>query len=211
MIVTLLTGKRPQLLKRTIDSVLDKTPELFENKVIVLNNAYDKGTNEVLKQYDFIDEIIVRKKTVSIGRAVTILSEAVKKSGEELWLHLEDDFECLYSGWLPQAIKLAKNPGISQVRLRVDSDKVLNSHMITGEPIEWRKRAGFKISSNAHFTMNPSIIKTEDIDKIFPCTGERNAQKNFISEMKSVVQLEPGVFEHIGGGQSLRLVTKCEV
>lgn len=193
--------------------MLDKCPELFEdNKVIVLNNAYDKGTNDVLKQYDFIDEIIIRKKTVSIGRAFTILSEAAKKSGEEIWLLLEDDWQCMSSGWTEQAVRLVKNNSVSQVRLRLESEKVMTTHMITGQPIVWRIKSGFNIANNAHLTFNPSLIKTADIDKIFPCTGERHAQKTWLeNDMNKVIQLTPGVFKHIGEGQSLREVTLCEV
>lgn len=213
IVVTILTGRRPKLLKQTLESILDKCPELLEdNTVIVLNNAYDRGTNEVLKEYDFIDEVIVRKKTVSIGRAMTILAEAAKKSGKQLWLMLEDDWQCMSSDWVKEATKLASNNGISQVRLRLDSEKVLTRHMITGEPINWKVRSGFKISNNAHLTFNPSIIKARDIDNIFPCTGERHAQKNWLENgMGKVVQLTPGVFQHIGEGQSLRELTRCEL
>lgn len=213
MVVAILGGKRPQLTQRTIDSVLDKCPELFEsNKVIFFNNANDKATRDLVESYDFIDKLIVRKKTVSIGRAMSILAEEVKKSGEELYLLLENDWLCTNSGWLEQAQRLARNSRISQVRLRLDSERVLPNHMITGEPIKWRTKSGFKIADKAHFTQNPSIIKVSDIDNIFPATGERKAQKNWLENgMGKVVQLTPGAFQHIGEGQSLREVTQCEL
>ena len=213
MVVTILTGRRPKLLKRTLDSLKLQCPEVLINTIIVMNNAYDQGTNELLKTYDFIDEIIVRKQTISIGDAMTVLAQAALKSGERLWLHIEDDWQCMNGGWFKQATILACRDDVSQVRLRLDSEKVLGKHMITGETINWRlsESGSFKIADNAHLTFNPSIIKTSAIPYIFPCTGERRAQKNYLKHMKKSVQLIPGVFKHIGDDQSLREITRCEV
>lgn len=212
MIITILTGQRPKLLQDTIESVLQHVPELFEHRVVVFNNAGDKPTTELLNTYNFIDDIITNQGTLPIGAAISLLASKAYESGERFWCLLEDDWAAQSGGWVEQAIDLLKNPEVSQVRLRLESEPVLKNHMITGEPIVWVEEKGYKITEKAHMTFNPSIIKTVDIPLIFPCTGERDAQKNWLyRNMGEVVQLVPGVFKHIGDDNSLRLKTNCEV
>lgn len=212
MVVTILTGQRPELLKRTIQSIQQTAPELFEHYVMVFNNSGDKPTEKLLNSYDFIDEHIVNYGTLPIGTAISLLASKVYESGEKYWLILEDDWQCINGSWLNRAKELLQNPEVSQIRLRLDSEPVLKKHMITGEEIIWEYEEDYKITNKAHMTFNPSLIKTEDIPKIFPCTGERDAQKNWqYRDMGKVIQMIPGSFKHIGDEDSLRLKTRCEV
>lgn len=213
MVITILTGRRPKLLNKTIGSLQEKVPGLLDsNYVIMFNNACDKKTVDLIEKFDFVDKLIERKRTVSIGRAMSMLAKEVKKTDEYIWFHLEDDWECMNGGWLDKATELILNPEISQVRLRLDNEPALRTHMITGEPIRWQYKLGHKIANKAHFTQNPNLIRVEDVDNIFPATGERVAQKNWMNNgMKKVAQMIPGSFKHIGDKDSLRAKTLCEV
>lgn len=209
MVITFLTGQRPELLKRTLQSIADNAPELFTHRVIAFNNSGDKPTTDVLKQFQ-IDEIIINHGTLPIGAAISLLASKAYDSGQKYWLSCEDDWLCVNSNWLETAIEFIKEKDVSQVRLRLESEPVLKKHMITGEEIIWNEFETYKITDKAHLTFNPSLIKTADIPQIFPCTGERNAQKNWLDKMQKVVQLKPAAFKHIGDENSLRLKTKCE-
>lgn len=209
MVITLLTGRRPELLERTLAAIADNKPSLFNQTFIVFNNAGDKETSDVLDRYE-LSNVIVNNETYPIGVAASLLAHKAYQSGEDIWLHLEDDWELQDVDWT-KALSLIENKQVSQVRLRCDNETVLKKHMITGQPIEWEERDGYRVTDKAHYTMNPSLIRVEDIPKIFPCTGERDAQRNWLPTMKNVVQITPGMFKHIGDDNSLRLVTKCEV
>jgi hypothetical protein len=209
MIVTFLTGKRPELLSETIKSIKDNCPELLDNDVLVFNNSGDKETQKIIQTYGF--DSMVNHGTLPIGSAISALAYKALEYNQTYWIHVEDDWYCHSSGWYKEAIKHIQNPDVSQVRLRLDSEPVLKKHMITGEEIVWQESETYKYAEKAHMTFNPSIIRCEDIPKIFPCTGERDAQKNWLQNgMQGVVQLIPGVFEHIGEDNSLRAITRCE-
>lgn len=208
MVITILGGGRPKLLEQTIRSLFKKMPYLKKENIIALINNSDEESVGLLKGYG-ITKIVGSHKQLPIGEAISILAELAYQTKEEYWLHIEDDWQAMDKG-IHQAIKiLDKNKNISQIRLRLDSEKVLDKHMITGVPIKWNNKGSYKIGK-AHLTFNPNIIRVKDIPKAYPCTGERNAQKNWLKN-DYVAQLIPGIFKHIGEGKSLREVTKCQV
>ncbi len=93
---------------------------------------------------------------------------------------------------------------VGQVRLRHSSEKVLPYHMITRQPIRWQKHDHFWLSSSAHFTFNPCLIRVEHVPKLFPCRDEKEAQEKFLKLDLATAQLIPGVFWHKGVDQSRR-------
>lgn len=214
-VVSVLTGRRPGHLEATLARVRLCAPGLLENaQVIALHNGGDPETARVLDGHD--DVIDVRWSSsdlVSIGSASSVLALQVQSSGRPFWLHLEDDWSILPVGgaWLARAQELLEEDArIGQVRLRAACEPVLGTHMVTGKPLAWVSGPGVRICPDAHYTSNPSLVRTGDAGRIWPANGECQAQRHaYAAGLRGVAQLDPGVFVHTGGDASLRLSTRC--
>lgn len=196
--VTLLTGARPKLLKRTLDSLKGKG-FLESAHVTCLHNGADAETAEVLDKYGFIDKLVTTKELIRWeGMAVSkLLKEALER---DYHFHLEDDWEyaTLDPNWLDDARELLSEVG--QVRLRHRGEETLPHHQITKHPITWIDKGRF-VTGDAHFTFNPALVTWQTAKKVFPANTENEAQRHFQGK---VAQLSPGAFHHIGGNDSLR-------
>lgn len=211
MVITFLTGSRPVLLRQTLKSFFEHYKDYSNDKIYILINGNDQPTHNLLFK-EFLNyplEVITTPKLLPIGRAISMLAKVAEHSGEKYWCHIEDDWRCVDNNMQTAIDILEKNKDISQVRLRHIDERVLHKHMITGMPIVWQRNNGW-FKAKAHMTFNPNIIRTADISKPFPCSGERNAQKNWLDN-DYIAQIDGGMFKHIGDNDSLRLKTKCEV
>jgi hypothetical protein len=208
LIVTVLTGRRPHLLERTLKAAETHIGDvLAESRKYLLINGGDEATRAVVRQDRIWGGLwAVEDQWRSIGAAISGLAWVAGAIDADYWLHLEDDWECLSSpeGWLEESIALLDSGKVDQIRLRDASEKVLTKHMVTGKPIRWTQEGHFDIGE-AHLTFNPFLMRTTDIKDAFPCTGERDAQRKWLAAgHKIVAQHHPGLFRHIGGGESLR-------
>lgn len=204
--VTLLTGDRPELLARTLDAVRTHHGFLLEDAfVLVLHNGGDIPTSEVLELHrDVIDLVITTATLEPIGPAASSLFRHALEVDADLLLHLEDDWQAGPSDpWLAEAVELLED-GVFQVRLRHYSEQVLTRHMVTGKPIRWRTKADYRITDDAHYTLNPSLMRLKDVAVGWPASSERNAQDHFWQAGYRRVAQVQGVFRHIGGQDSLR-------
>jgi len=203
--ISILSGNRPQLLKKTLDSL---PLWLLENNknIIGLCNGGDLPTLKIFKSFKI--ETIITDKILPIGDSISLLSKYIKMMNKTYWLHLEDDwlFNTLDDNWIFRSKKVLNY--CEQVRLRKYSEKVLTTNLITNELINWNEFELGLISENAHFTFNPSLIKCDDIDLIFPCTHENDCCRKAIKNNFIIYQLYPGCFKHIGHDNSLRLKNK---
>lgn len=212
VVVTVLTGGRPELLAATLTSVREHADGLLDTAhVFVLNNGNDQPTTEVLARHrDVIDQVVTSDTVRHVGPATSLLARAAGRAGRTWWLHLEDDWIAHPAGdWLAEAMALfAIEARVVQVRLRLAAEPVLARHMVTREPIRWREMSGYRIAADAHWTNNPALMRATDAAAAWPADGERDAQRRWWnSGHRTVGQLVPGVFEHGGGGQSLRAAT----
>ena len=211
--ITILTGARPDLLDRTLSSILSFEEGLLETAwICVLHNGSDDPTDLVLEhRLKRIDRFRRTRDLLPIGPATSILAEEAEGSGRRFWLHLEDDWMATgdHPGWLEIARALLRDDDeIAQVRLRRSSEKVLTRHMVTRRPISWREEGPFWISPDAHYTNNPSLIRAEEASLAWPAGGEKEAQRLWHAAGRKVTaQLDPGVFIHLGDDRSLRKET----
>ncbi|MCP3944653.1 MAG: glycosyltransferase [Desulfobacteraceae bacterium] len=208
--ITLLTGGRPDLLKRTVDSLQDSWGQLLKlSKVCVLINGKDSESSAYVRSLPFVDRILENTREVlSIGTATSMLMEEITRFNDiDTILHLEDDWGFTSSDpeWLFRGLNILKHhPGVGQIRLRHCDEKVLPYHMITRKPIVWQQQCGFRVAKSAHFTFNPFLMRVVDLPEIFPCASEEEAQKKFLITGMATVQLVKGVFCHLGDQNSLR-------
>lgn len=224
VVLTILTGRRPALLAKQIDSLRAWAPGLLETaQVIVLHNDGGSGTDPLTRgQVELLRGSALETTSLyPIGRATSLLERAARQSGAAYWLHLEDDWRLSSAapGWLAQAKSLlgtAKHPTeVAQVRLRHWSERTLPRHMVTRKPISWLAARGPEsvphlIASDAHLTFNPFLARVGALTGAFPCTGEADFQeRGHALGLRRVAQMYPGAFTHLGEGElSLRNITK---
>jgi len=210
--ITMLTGGRLDLFKRTIRSLQHFAPDLLNRAtVITLVNGLDPDTYTYASQLPFINQVFYHTRAVlPIGEAVSLLVNILLQAAQpQLLLHLEDDWEANLpaADWLQSAVKIMDTqPQVGQVRLRHSQEKVLPYHMVTKQPIHWQAREGYLLAKSAHFTFNPSILRIADAERIYPCRNELEAQQHFLAAGLATAQLLPGVFRHIGNGVASRRI-----
>lgn len=208
--VGLLTGGRPALLAGTVEALRRAAPGLLERAhVVALVNGPDPATRAYVDGLDFVDRRLDHAgPTLPIGEATSRVMAAVAAApGVRHVLHLEDDWAAGDDdpGWLERARALLDaRPEVGQVRLRHAGERVLPYHMVTRRPIRWEPADGCRLSPAAHFTFNPSLIRAADVPRLFPCSGEAEAQRRFLAADFATAQLVPGVFRHLGETHSLR-------
>lgn len=206
--VTLVTGGRPDLLSATLAHLERAAPGLLESAwVAVLQNGPDPVTARVLGVYaELIDHRTRLDTRLPIGdTAAAMLGSAPPRP---YVLHLEDDWAAATTvpGWLDRARAALDDPRIGQVRLRHRGDTVLGRHMVTRRPIDWRPGPDGHLTGVAHYTLNPSLMRSADTPRVWDTPdGETAAMRRFYSTGLLTAQAVPGVFRHLGDGHSLRL------
>ena len=211
--ISLLTGGRPSLFASTIESLVRVASDVLANAyVVALVNGDDPQTQALVDRLSFVDRCIRAPGELQpIGPATSRLMQALCSRDEiQYVLHIEDDWKTNGndSRWLDDARSILDTvDNVGQVRLRLRSERVLPYHMVSKIPIVWKPRDGYDLSESAHFTFNPSLMRREDVLRVYPCEDETEAQVNFLRTGYGTAQLTPGVFCHLGGGQSLRAKT----
>lgn len=222
--ITVLTGNRLELLKRTLESLNRADSAVLESAyVVVFLNGKDEETAAYLSHKTFIDEFLYEPSPLPepIGKAMRRLVRRVQKTDARFLLHLEDDWECTAkdaSFLLDAGTILQMQEKVGQVRLRSASEKTSLQHMVGGSFHAWQDTeiGGVKCKvSGLHFTFNPSLVRVRDLSSIFSNTApdlgvrqrghERDVAANFKRFGWSVAQLMPGVFRHIGIGKLSRV------
>jgi Glycosyl transferase family 2/Methyltransferase domain len=202
--VSLLTGGRPDLLLRTVESLARTLPQLLERaRVTAFVNGDDAESSRFVASLPFVDRIIRhRGRRLPIGPAASrVIAQALKPRDARYLLHLEDDWEVSTQDdtWLWRAVTILDGePQIGQVRLRHRGDRVRRWHMVTARAIRWEERAGYLLSESAHWTFNPSLIRANDAPAAWPADDEATAQRAFLRSGLWTAQLTPGVFRHLG-------------
>jgi len=214
VVVTILTGRRPALLERTLASIVDFEDDLLRTAyVVVLHNGGDQPTRPILAAHDgHLNKVLTTDDLLEVGPATSLLANAATASGLPYWLHLEDDWVATgdHPGWLDNARDiLDDHDEISQVRLRRSDEPVLKRHQVTNAPIVWTAHGRYWTADDAHWTNNPALMRTWEAPLAWPAVGEREAQRRWHrAGQHAVAQLDPGVFVHIGDGDlSLRIAT----
>lgn len=206
LLVTCLTGKRPHLLDRTLSSVEAHQPVLADAYWLVCHNGGDDPTWDVLRKHrDLLNQVVVTPHFMPVGQAASFLFYQVEWAKQIYVLHLEDDWEAEPGDWLIEAGKLLQK-GMFQVRLRHHEEQVLPRHMVTNRRLKWEDHGWCRVTTDAHYTLNPSLMFRDDLRLGFPSSSERDAQRKFWeADRRQVAQLVPGVWRHIGeGAESLR-------
>jgi len=198
--IGLLAGRRLQLLRRTIDALRTRCPELLEEGfVVALCTGDDPEMQAYLDRLPWIDQHLRSTQgTLPAGSAASLLMETLA-SRQDIGtiLYLEEGWKMVAEEqeWLEHARRiLDDDPRVGQVRLRHARERVPSRHSVTSHAIHWTRGRGFLLAPDAHFSFNPSLLRALDVPRIFPCKSEREAQEHYLSSGLSTAQLLPGVF-----------------
>lgn len=213
LVLTILTGGRPALLERTLASVERSVPKLVESaRVVALVNGKDDVALAALRGRAWVDHVHEhREYRHGIGAAISMLMDLARLPPSGILLHLEDDWECSPGTWYDAGLELLhRHRDIGQVRLRRHVERscvgqaTSSYHMVTRRPLDWQPRGRQCLVARAHYTFNPTLVRTELAKRIFPCASEFHAAQKFMRTHLLAAQLLPGAFRHTGGANSLR-------
>lgn len=197
VIVTMLSGMRPELLDKTLDSL----PEYVLNHMEGLANGGDEETRRIYEKYNV--SYFTTPKMLGTGAATSVLAQLALSSNKTYWLAFQDDWEfvTLDDLWLTKAKEMLSYSNL--VRLRHFSDKVSGRNLHTKENYILEK-IPHGLMGNMHWTFNSTLQRCETISKVYPCINERDAMRKAEQNgLRVTSQLYPGCCKHIGGNDSL--------
>jgi hypothetical protein len=198
MTIAVLTGRRPALLAKTLEAMRKNQPQVWRSSVrVVFHNSGDAATAEVLDQYRWDERRTHEGDLLSIGAASARLVELAGIVDQRYVLRLEDDWWADGTEFVEDSVALLESVG--QVRLRKASERTMSRHRLTNQPIRWRRIDGkHQIARSAHFTHNPSLMRTWDLVAMGAYRDEIEAARRFDEAGWAVAQHSPGVFRHLG-------------
>ena len=202
--ITILTYKRYSFFKKTLESFIKLNKAHLKQFLIIIlvQGDKDEDIEKVINKYKNQIYNVIRPG-VNLGCAMgySILMKEALKLNLPYIIHLEDDFlsnESL-SNYLHELIRLMEERNdVGCVRLRSLKDNVNDYNVISKNKIKYKEVIGNIAIGNAHFTFNPTIVKSSVIKKIIPTTSEKNAMQKYQKMGLKTGQLLAECFSHIG-------------
>lgn len=199
--IAVLTGQRPELLRETLAAMVEHQPDLWGAAAkVVVHNSSDGETAAVLDEHDWDRRVVLEGRLRGIAEASHHLIEAACIVDRRYVLRLEDDWIADPVSFYHDAVELLKSDlNVGQVRLRRSSEKVLDKHRVTKHDIRWRTLdSGHSWAPSAHYTHNPSLMRTWDYAALAGYSDEIDAARRFVEAGWSTGHHVPGAFAHAG-------------
>lgn len=217
MIVTIAAGGRPNLLRRSLESMPWLRSAIWSTvaKRAVLCRG-DAESATLLRAHGFMVELAdSASDTATCGETFSTCAKLASDSGKRYWLHLEDDWivDTLDTTWLTRGANLLDGSrDVVQVRLRHAGQRTGLINMATGQAFGWRAGDGDGVLiASAHCAYGPALMRAPD-GRAFVADSERAMAKRVWESGRSLVaRIMPGAFVHVGDGESLREITKCKL
>lgn len=207
--VAMLTYKRPDLLRQTLESfIVHNRSQLDRFRFFIfVQNWPDPETMTVINFFsNLFDEIILsRANTGSTQGMLNSLNRAALKYPDSKYLMmLEDDWESRdsLSLCLDEVLSfLDSDPLVGYIRLRAVHQRVFNKNPMTREEIKYIPVSDLIYRGNMHFTMNPLIFRREILDR-FNIVENMTKESHMIQACHGLfqtgAQLRKDCFWHIG-------------
>lgn len=202
----LTIGKRPELLRQTLNSLLDKV-DFFD--IIAINDFRDEETNAVFRELCPSGNLINLPEQVGHHKAVDTMYAQVKT---DYIFHCEDDW--LFDQPIPiaQSIQLLKNdPSITLVCVRKIEDMVFNTEQKSKILTESNPLIDYTRLDPIHeqwygYSFNPHVVSTQlwhEIKAFSKFKKERHVSRWLRQKGKHMVYLSHGACQHIGEEDSV--------
>lgn len=204
--VTVLNWNRAELLEKTLSSFVHyHGDEAAQLHWIVCDNGSVDLSRKVIGEFELWRRKLLLDSNTGNAAGTSVLMQAFLETDCRYVLHLENDWECLRGGFLANCVQLLdSDQRVGMVRLSNKQYRQYNE--VDGRPVEWSEPIGvghdrFRLA-NCHYTFNPTLVKREVVEAVFPCRSERDAQGRFYSLRLLTAQTEePKCFRHIGDRQ----------
>lgn len=201
--VAILTYKRPDYLRRTLESFF-KLNDTDEFSLIMLAQEKEKDTEKVIDKYrDRMHHVFYSGTNLGYTGGWNFLMRKAMKLGLPYVMRIENDYVSResISDYLPELIKLMeKNGNIGYIRLKSPKQGVCGHNFITGKELKYRKIGNIGVG-NGHYTFNPTLTKLSVIKEISPVTNENEAMRKYEKLGLEMGQLFADCFFHIGVGK----------
>lgn len=204
--LTLTIGRRPELLRTTLASLLPKFD--FEH-VIAVNDFRDEATNQVFREMCPRGELIVPSQQLGHHRAVDELYARVRTM---FVFHCEDDWLFDTHLDLAAAITLLRStPAASSVCVRKTEDFHFSSDvskkilLSSANDVRYARLDGLHDQWHG-YTFNPHLISMDtvrEIGKFGAFKKERHVSRFLRKKGKFVAYMQPGTCHHIGEDNSV--------
>lgn len=204
--ICMTMGKRPDHLRRTIESLGD----IFQSlPVIAINDFGDDETSSVFRKLSPNGTLINLGGQVGHHPAVDAMYEQVKTP---FIFHMEDDWGFFRQNFIEDALSLLEaDPQISSVCFREISDFPLSDADRSQIARDEREGIQFNRLDGLHeewhaYTFNPHLARKslwEDIGKFSQFKKERHISRKLRAQGRYTAFLEPGACAHIGNDISV--------
>ena len=202
--VAILTYRRAGYFKQTLESFIEFNREsLSMYRIIVLvQGDMDRGTPKVIRAYrKYLHEVThVRENKGCAGGYITIMTK-VSKLGYPYIMFLQDDWESResVSPYVPEIVEMMeKHKEVGYTRLRTITERVAHKNRITRQGIYNKPVSDHIFLTNAHFSMNPQIIRSVILPKFTPFFKEKEGMILYNRRGYLSAQLRAKCFHHIG-------------
>lgn len=209
--IGILTYKRSEYLKRTVESFLELNSDRLEMfpLILLVQGGYDKETDLVIdRYYRFFNRILISKDNLGCAEGYNEVMGYALLRKTELVMHLQDDWESResLSEHIDEIMDLFKqHEDIGYIRLRAWwlGTRVCGKNRISREGISYDKVSDNIAKTTAHYTFNPTIIRSSVLKQILPFNKELDAMSKFHSLNMKAAQLYANCFRHIGAARAL--------
>jgi hypothetical protein len=210
--VTLTHYKRLDLLEDTISSFL-RTNVYPIDQFLIIDDSEDLNiSNEVIRQYSDVADIIVNESNIGQRKSIDKL---IEKCRNDLIFHLEEDwlFDCSENtNYIAESIQILNlRKDIHQVHIRHQDD---DPHCAVGDVCEV-DGINFKMMDPDFrgewngFSFNPGLRRKSDITRMFPqglqeFKDEKDAAMHTRKFNYKAVRLINTACRHIGWGRGVQ-------
>lgn len=209
--VGILTYKRAEYLKRTVESFLDLNSERLKMfpLILLVQGGYDKETDLVIdRYYRFFNRILISKENLGCAEGYNEVMGYALLRKTELVMHLQDDWESRDSlaTYIDEIMDLfEQHEDVGYIRLRAWrlGTRVCGKNRISRKGISYDKVSENIAKTDAHFTLNPTIIRSSVLKQMLPITKELDAMGKFHDLNMKAAQLYANCFRHIGAARAL--------
>jgi len=209
--IGILTYRRPEYLKRTIESFLDLNSDRLDMfpLLLLIQGGYDKETDLAIEQFKkHIYRIYISEENLGCAAGYNKVMGYALSRETDLVMHLQDDWESResLSKYIDEIINVfEEHQDIGYMRLRAWrlGTRVCGKNRITREGIKYDSVSENIAKSTAHFTLNPTIIRSVVLRKMLPITKELNAMHKYHELNMKAAQLYANCFRHIGADRAM--------
>ena len=202
--VVTLTFHRPQYLQRTIQTFIEQNKnnlDMFSLRILV-QGGLDPGTADVLEEWkSYLDFVDIRDKNEGCAQGFNICMQEALRLKTLYLLHLQDDWESKepISNYLPEIFKLMDiDKTVGYIRLGSIHEKASKKNVISNKHVKWSRSSENILIGNAHFTLQPAILRHSVVEQMIPIVKEHHAQKKYHKLGLQVAQLDADCFRHTG-------------